>query len=932
MECGAPPASQQLLFRACEEGAFENARRLLEPAGADVVVVGGGGTAATNNNHHHHHHLTCPQHQVPVDCTDDDGNTALQFAAGHGHEQLVRFLLMKGASVDSRNSYGWSPLMQAARHGHLAVARLLLENQADVNAANKLGACVLAAAARGGHAGLTRLLLESGARLACTRGGRGRDHQEEEVEVVEEEVRALMVCAQHGHEAAARALLEWGADPRGAAPATGWSALMLAALAGRLPLARLLVEAGADPNPQSAAGHTALQLASAAGQEEVRSYLDSRTTNRPQSDEEKRRPDIFRALKLGSYQHVKEILDEDVSQANVINADGASPLMIAAMTGQLDLVQLIERNADIDKQDSVHGWSALMQATYHGSKDVVKYLLNQGADVNLRAKNGVTAFDLVMLLNDPDTELVRLLASVCMQVDKEKGKPKSKTLPRSKSKLSLNLPMPPEDKGGLKSWWNRMSNRFRRLKLTRTLRHGFSTNRLAPFPDDPEVGFDSTMKASLKDDRNNLSVTRSSNIGNTETFKAWTGKNKDNGLGHTGAEKDDILLTTMLRNGAPFTRLPSDKLKAVIPPFLPPSNFELWNSDRTRSNTNDQTRWLYLFVSLQTSVSRMGRPVKLPPIPNLTRSPGSPSNSGNFSYSPHSSAGSNGVAGVNRHSSDPHNRSGGSADSVLSQIAAQRRKAAGLPDLKSSQSDSPPQPVSVDISFPDLQSSPLGRTSILQRCDNKRRPSSVTSSNSKSTSPTLTPSPSPTPKGPHGELSMSSSSSQQQSKSSGGSSSGTLTDEGNAVCYICGLKPHIKSSNLLSVCLFRWINVNNILLYILTLCHLLFVPFSSADELSGILKKLSLEKYQPIFEEQEVDMEAFLTLTDGDLKELGIKTDGSRQQILAAISELNAGKGRERQILQETIHNFHSSFGSSASNPRQHHVLQCKFRFLNTWQ
>lgn len=37
-------------------------------------------------------------------------------------------------------------------------------------------------------------------------------------------------------------------------------------------------------------------------------------------------------------------------------------------------------------------------------------------------------------------------------------------------------------------------------------------------------------------------------------------------------------------------------------------------------------------------------------------------------------------------------------------------------------------------------------------------------------------------------------------------------------------------------------------------------------------------------------MEAFLTLTDGDLKELGIKTDGPRQQILAAISELNTGK------------------------------------------
>lgn len=42
-----------------------------------------------------------------------------------------------------------------------------------------------------------------------------------------------------------------------------------------------------------------------------------------------------------------------------------------------------------------------------------------------------------------------------------------------------------------------------------------------------------------------------------------------------------------LRNGAPFPRLPSDKLKAVIPPFLqPPSSFELWSSDRSRTCHN----------------------------------------------------------------------------------------------------------------------------------------------------------------------------------------------------------------------------------------------------------------------------------------------------------------------------------------------------------
>lgn len=52
---------------------------------------------------------------------------------------------------------------------------------------------------------------------------------------------------------------------------------------------------------------------------------------------------------------------------NSSNQEGASPLMMAAVGGQLEVVQLIvDKNADIDKQDGVHGWTALMQATYHG--------------------------------------------------------------------------------------------------------------------------------------------------------------------------------------------------------------------------------------------------------------------------------------------------------------------------------------------------------------------------------------------------------------------------------------------------------------------------------------------------------------------------------------------------------------------------------------
>ncbi|KAK2870535.1 hypothetical protein Q8A67_024927 [Cirrhinus molitorella] len=833
------PVNPLLWFRVCDEGDLESARRVLEDPGGFGHVDG----------------------------TDEEGNTALMFASAGGHEQLVRFLLRKGASVDRRNHYGWTPLMQAARFGHLTVAHILLENGAEINGRNRMGASVLTMAARGGHAHVAKLLLENGAfvddfdHLSAAEGsGSGSERGDNGKRFLE--ITPLLAAAQHGHEAAVRLLLEWGADVSFCQKSSGWSALMLAAAGGTVSVVQQLVERGADADHLNVLGKTAFEVALQLQHKEVKNYLDSITTVRPQPDDEKKRPDVFHALKLGNAQLVKEIVEEDASQVNVSNADGASPLMMAAVSGQLEVVQLlVEKHADTDRQDSVHGWTALMQATYHGNKDVVKFLLNQGADVNLRAKNGYTAFDLVMLLNDPDTELVRLLASVCMQVEKDKSKHRGKST--LKRRLSLNVPLPPDDKGGLKSWWNRMSNRFRKLKLTHTLRHGLSTNRLAPFPD--EVPLDATMKAEAGGDVE--SGAAAAPPAGAPSADAWTNKSKDCGLNGTRSGKDDFLITTMLRNGAPLARLPNEKLKAVIPPFLPPSNFEPWNSERSaavkegRSGNMPQRPGRSSCASSDiTSISRVvSRSIKFP---SITKGP-SPSNSGNYN-SAHSSGGSNGVGGVNRHTSDSHNRSGGSAaDSVLSQIAAQRKRAAGLLDSRTPAAAEMPSHPTPLPSAPDTSLTDHSDAHSRRKLELKKRPQSGNSSTSKSTSPTLTPSPSPTPK-PAAD-SLSSASTQPRSKSSGGSSSGTITDE---------------------------------------------------DELSGILRKLSLEKYQPIFEEQEVDMEAFLTLTDGDLKELGIKTDGPRQQILAAISELNAGKGRERQILQETIHNFQSSFGSSASNPR----------------
>lgn len=87
----------------------------------------------------------------------------------------------------------------------------------------------------------------------------------------------------------------------------------------------------------------------------------------------------------------------------------------------------------------------------------------------------------------------------------------------------------------------------------------------------------------------------------------------------------------------------------------------------------------------------------------------------------------------------------------------------------------------------------------------------------------------------------------------------------------------------------------------------------SEDDLENILKNLSLQKYQPIFEEQEVDMEAFLTLNDRDLSELGVTCKDARQQILTAINELNSGKDRERQHVHEAFSSYHSNKSAGTS-------------------
>ena len=59
------------------------------------------------------------------------------------------------------------------------------------------------------------------------------------------------------------------------------------------------------------------------------------------------------------------------------------------------------------------------------------------------------------------------------------------------------------------------------------------------------------------------------------------------------------------------------------------------------------------------------------------------------------------------------------------------------------------------------------------------------------------------------------------------------------------------------------------------------------NRMQSILQKLKLEKYENIFENQEIDLEAFVLLNNEDLIEIGVKHVQDRKILLREIDKLN---------------------------------------------
>lgn len=127
------------------------------------------------------------------------------------------------------------------------------------------------------------------------------------------------------------------------------------------------------------------------------------------------RASLVLAAKDGNLSMVQSLLEKGVSP-NVRDSDGVPALMWAAEGDHIDIVRLLlDEGADVNAKKTKNGTTVLMETAEEGNTEVVKLLLDRGAKVNVkRTKDGITALmeaadkchaDIIKLLLDKDAEV-----------------------------------------------------------------------------------------------------------------------------------------------------------------------------------------------------------------------------------------------------------------------------------------------------------------------------------------------------------------------------------------------------------------------------------------------------------------------------------------------------------------------------------------------
>jgi len=302
-------------------------------------------------------------HGADLDAQEPRQNqTALMWAISEKHTAVALFLIERGADIHAATKGGFTPLLFAVRQGELKVAKALADGGADVDTQDGSRRSALHIAVHRGHSELALFLLDEGADPNADGPGYTPLHWAsgtwttdttgpQGIVTPPEHEWSAMTGVQHGKLELVRSMLEHGADPDArllnrplryglSKPARNEkindaTPFMLAALAGETDIMRLLLEYGADPLARTQFGITALMLASG---------------------------------------------------VNTLTPENAVPL-----SDMLDAAELcIELGADVNAQDTYWGHVPLHGAARLKSVEMVRLLVDHGAEVNVVSRRGQT--------------------------------------------------------------------------------------------------------------------------------------------------------------------------------------------------------------------------------------------------------------------------------------------------------------------------------------------------------------------------------------------------------------------------------------------------------------------------------------------------------------------------------------------------------------
>ncbi|KAG7157709.1 myotrophin-like [Homarus americanus] len=97
-------------------------------------------------------------------------------------------------------------------------------------------------------------------------------------------------------------------------------------------------------------------------------------------------------LKNGDLDQVMEAVEKKGTDVNIA-IEGRPPLCLASDYGQLDIIKyLLQKGANVESTDK-HGITALLAAIWEGHTQCVKVLLEAGADKNGTAPDGTSYLD-----------------------------------------------------------------------------------------------------------------------------------------------------------------------------------------------------------------------------------------------------------------------------------------------------------------------------------------------------------------------------------------------------------------------------------------------------------------------------------------------------------------------------------------------------------